>query len=101
MDHETYIGLPVSGLVICFRVMSSTFAWSHLRPGVHSYLRGIEVLCPIGILLEQLTTTMAEQLMVSYLQLEGAGVPSVVQVDVVRMNERQFLICPCEASSLE
>ena len=67
---------------------------------MHPYLRRVEVLRPIGILLEQLTTTMAEQLMIGYLQLEGAGVPSIVQVDVVRMNERQFLICPCKVPTL-
>ena len=60
---------------------------------VCSYLRRVEVLRPIGVLLKQLTTTMAEQLMISYLQLERAGIPSIVQVDVVRMNKRQFFIC--------
>ena len=67
---------------------------------MHPYLRRVEVLRPIGILLEQLTTTMAEQLMIGYLQLEGAGVPSIVQVDIVRMNERQFLICLCKVPTL-
>ena len=61
---------------------------------VHPYLRRVEVLRPICVLLEQLTATMTEQLMVGNLQLERARVPSVVQVNVVGMDKRQLLVYP-------
>jgi hypothetical protein len=56
------------------------------------HLVRIEVLGAIGGLLEDLARAMTEELMISNLQLKCAGVPCVVEGDVVRVNECQLLV---------
>ena len=52
----------------------------------------VEVLLSLGVFGEELASTMTEQLVVSHLQLKRARIPGVVQFNVVRMNEGEFLV---------
>ena len=82
------MGFPVSGLMICriiFRPHSGT-------RGEISYLLRVEVLLAVLSLLKQFASTVTKKLVVGYLELEGPAVPLVVEVDVVRMDEGEFLI---------
>lgn len=60
--------------------------------GVNNLLQ-VKVLFSLRIFLEKLAGPMSEKLVVSYLQLEGARVPSIIQSDIIRVNEGEFLIC--------
>ena len=58
-----------------------------------AYLLGVKVLCAISVLFEQLATSMTEQLVVGNLNFERTRVPLVIELHVIGVDERQFLIC--------
>lgn len=61
-----------------------------LTPSTH--LRGVKVLGTIRIFLEQLASTVAEQLVVCNLKFKSTGAPFLMECEVVRVNERDFLV---------
>ena len=60
--------------------------------GVNDLLR-VEVLRAVFVLLEQLTSTVAKELVVRDKKLERTRVPSVIELDVIGVDEGQLLIC--------
>jgi hypothetical protein len=56
------------------------------------HLVRIEVLGAVGGLLENLTRAVTEKLVICNLELECAGVPCVIEGNVVRVNECQLLV---------
>ena len=52
----------------------------------------VEVLRPVGVLLELLAAAVSEKLVVGDLDLEGTRVPCVVQVGIIGMDEGQLLV---------
>ena len=57
------------------------------------YLLRVEVLLAICILLEKLTRSVTEELVICNLELESARVPRIIEVDIVRVNKCQFFVC--------
>jgi hypothetical protein len=53
---------------------------------------GVKILLAIGVLLEQFSRTVAQEFVVCYLNFESAGIPRIVQLEVVRVDERYLLI---------
>lgn len=60
--------------------------------GVGDLLK-VEVPRAVRVLLEELTSAVAEELVVRNEELERTRVPLVVKVDIVGVDECQFLIC--------
>jgi hypothetical protein len=56
------------------------------------HLLGVEVFAAVRILLEELAASVSEQLVVRYLQLEGFGIPLIVELDVVGVDEGELLV---------
>ncbi len=55
------------------------------------YLFGVKVLFAILILFKELARPMAKQFVIGDLELEGSAVPCIVQGNIIRMDECQFL----------
>ena len=90
---STYIGFPVRGLVICHRRAMYQYCGGDETIKKDRYLLRVEVLRAIGVLLEELAAAVTEELVVGDLYFECAGVPLVVELDVIRVDEGQLLIC--------
>jgi len=59
--------------------------------GVYDLL-GVKVLLAVSVLLEQFSRTMSQEFVVCHLNLESARIPSVVQSEIVWVDERYFFI---------
>ena len=55
-------------------------------------LLGVEVLGAVSVFLKELSRTVAEQLVVSNLQFKRPIVPLVVELDIVWVDEGEFLV---------
>lgn len=65
-----------------------------------AYRAGVKVLRPICTLFEKLAGSVTQKLMVCYLNLEGLAVPCVVEIKVIGMYERYFLVCDVSFSMI-
>lgn len=57
-----------------------------------SNLFGVEVLCAIYILFKEFSRAMSQKFMICDLHLEGSAIPSIIQVNIVGMDESQFFV---------
>jgi hypothetical protein len=63
-------------------------------------LLGVKVLLTVGVLLEQFSGTMAQEFVVRYLNFESARIPRIVQLEVIRVDERYLLVYDHSSSLL-
>lgn len=56
-------------------------------------LLGVKVLLAVSVLLEQFSRTMSQELVACHLNLESARIPSIVQLEIVWVDERYFFVC--------
>lgn len=73
----------IVGLTVCLHRFASE--------GVYDLL-GVKVLLAVSVLLEQLSRTMSQELVACHLNLESARIPSVVQPEIVWVDERYFFV---------
>jgi hypothetical protein len=59
--------------------------------GVDDLLR-VKVLLAVSVLLEQFSGTMPQEFVIRHLNFESAGIPSVVQLKIVWVDERYFFV---------
>jgi len=55
-------------------------------------LLGFKVLLAVSVLLEQFSGTMSQEFVACHLNLESAGIPSVVQPEIVWVDECYFFV---------
>jgi len=67
--------------------MSTTFSITD-----EAYLLRVKVLGTIGVLFEKLSSSVTQKFVIGNLQFECATVPFIVEVDIIGMDECQFLI---------
>lgn len=56
-------------------------------------LLGVKVLLPSRILREELARSMTEQFVIGDLELKRTRIPGVVEINIIRVDEGEFLIC--------
>lgn len=59
---------------------------------IRTYLLRIKVFLSVCIFLKQFARTVSEKLVICDLQLESSTVPSIVKVNIIRVDESQFLV---------
>ena len=59
----------------------------------HTNFLRVKVFRAVSVLLELLATPVSKQFMVCHLDLERTRVPSVIELDVIGVDEGQLLIC--------
>jgi hypothetical protein len=65
-----------------------------------NYLLWVEILRPVCVFFKELARSMSQKLMVGDLKLKGPAVPSIVQIDIIGMNECKLLVCGASVSAV-